>query len=233
MAPSIFDGDGFDDRDLRELYLNSSGPIAYIDESYSAPKQARGNGFYLLTAVILERDRVSVVRSKLRTIARVERWHTTDAAGTTGGPERIVRMTRYLADTATSVIAAQTSIPPSDRDADGARAQCFEMLLGDLCDKGELERNGLVVIERRRDIDQRREDGRTVNRLRSRGIIHRNLLVHQGSPAGESLLWAPDVVSWAARQTITRHEKTYLEPLARAKSIRFVRAPYRCNPRLP
>ncbi|QJU54216.1 hypothetical protein SCB71_13740 [Herbiconiux sp. KACC 21604] len=223
MTVSIFEGDGFDDSALRDHYLNSSGRIAHVDESYRAPRQARGDAFYLLTAVVFERDRIAAVRAKLREIAEVERWHTTDQGRDDRGRAKILKMARYLASSSASVIVAQSEISPSDGDAELARRQCFATLLGDLCARGEIARNGLVVVERRRDFGQRALDQKTLHRLRSTGTIHRNLLVHQASPGGECMLWAPDVVAWSARQMVVRNNKVYVEPLARARSVRIIR----------
>lgn len=216
---SPFDGDGFTDDELREQYANTSGPVAYIDESYLAPKQARGDGFYLLTAVLIERDNIVPVRATLRTIAGIEKWHTTDAGEIAAERPKITRMATLLGTGAHSVIAAQMKIPTKDLDAEGARATCFEALLGTLCTNGALTPNSLVVMERRRDGNMHKIDDATVKSLRTRGVIHRNLAVQQSSPAWESLLWAPDVVSWSARQLFRKNNTQYIKPLSKTLQI--------------
>jgi hypothetical protein len=223
---SLFDGEGFSDPQLRTLYEHSTGPIAYIDESYRSPAQARGNGFYILTAVVLERDRVVHTRAKLREIAQTHKWHTTNEALTEHGRKKILKMSRHLASAALSVLAVQSKITAADKDTEQARYACFDTLLGDMCARTQqLQVTGLVVLERRRDTRQRNADDRTIHRLRHAGTIHRELVVHQGSPGGESLLWAPDVVSWSARQSVTMNNKVYLEPLAKARTIRMILVP--------
>ncbi|TCL79527.1 MULTISPECIES: hypothetical protein [unclassified Rathayibacter] len=214
---SVFDGDGFTDADLRALYDRSAGAVVYIDESYRTAGQAHGDGFYILTAVVIPRDRIVRIRAKLTDIADSTRWHTSQAARDEDGREKTLKMSRYLARAATTVVAVQTPVTAADADAEGARAACFGALLGALCNNGMLEPTGLVVLERRRDTHQQNFDGRTINALRAAGTIHETLLVYQGSPATESLLWAPDVVSWATRQWIARSDDSYIEPLRATK----------------
>lgn len=220
---SLFDGAGLSDAQLRTLYARTAGPVAYVDESYRAPTQALGgNSFYLLAAVLVERDRIARTRSKLRDIAEVVKWHTSDEALTAEGRTKILKMTRYLSSSTMSVVAAQAKITPADKDAEHARRACFDTLLGDLCSRNQLDASGLVVLERRRDHGQRSTDSRTISALRRSGAIHRTLVVHPGSPSGESLLWAPDIVAWATRRLVANDDKTYVQPLAVAKTIRII-----------
>lgn len=218
-----FDGDGFSDPKLRVLYDNSSGPIAFIDESYRAPSQAlEGNAFYILTAVVIARPRIVAVRDRLLEIANGTKWHTTEVARVDGGRAAIVRMTEYLASCSTSIVAYRAGIPATDRFAEQARALCFRSLLTDLCVCGTLALNGAVVYERRRDTSQLQADGRTISGLRRANGIHRALAVHPGSPASEFLLVAPDAVAWSTRQLTATNDKRFLEPLSRTSAIRIV-----------
>lgn len=220
MLPvSPFDGEGFTDEQLREQYANTTGAVAYIDESFLAPRQARGDGFYLLTAVLIDREDIVAVRAGLRGIADVEKWHTTDAGEVASERPKITRMATLLGAKAQSVVAAQMQISPKDLDAERARATCFEALLSTLCADGSLTANSLVVMERRRDGTMQKIDDTTIKMLRTKGVIHRNLAVQQSSPAWESLLWAPDVVSWAARQLLRKNETEYIKPLSGSLQI--------------
>lgn len=220
---ALYDGAGFSDESLRQLYGQSSGMVAFVDESYRAPKQALGgNSFYILTAVLIPRDRIVTTRSKLLEIAAVEKWHTSEEARDADGREKILKMSRYLARVSGSVIAVMSKISPADKDAEDARRSCFGALLEGMCQGNLVTETGLVVIERRRDAAQQKEDGQTINALRRNRRIHETLFVHQGSPATEALLWAPDVISWAARQEIALDSPKYLEPLRRLNRIRQI-----------
>lgn len=228
-ATRFYDGPGFDALDndgLAEAYDNTSGLVAFIDETYRAPSQAlKKSTFYILTAVVIERDRMAAVRAKLVEIAGGPRWHTRDEALTEEGRARIVKMTRYLASAATSVVAVHGEIPPADLHAEATRAACFDALLGDLCASGTLVPGGLAVYDRRRDAGPQEVDRATISATRKRQSIHRNLQVRPGRPAREALLWMPDVVAWATRQGLVEQTPQYVEPLSARKTIRIIAVP--------
>lgn len=228
-GPRFYVGSGFDSEDdggLADAYENTAGLIAYLDETYRAPAQTTTESkFYFLTAVLVEREKMAAIRSKLVDIAGSLAWHTSEQARTDEGKAKLLQMTHYLARSSASVLALKSPIALSDGNAEGARAACFEGLLGTLCSDGLLENRGLAVYDRRRDPVQRQADRTTITGLRKAATIHRNLQVHEGRPAREALLWAPDAVSWASRQALIEKRPAFLKPLLDAEKMRIVRVP--------
>lgn len=88
----------------------------------------------------------------------------------------------------------------------------FEVHFSKPCADGSLTPNSLVVMERRRGGIMHKIDDATIERSSTRGVIHRNLALQQSSPAWESLLWAPDVVSWSARQLFLENNTQFIKP---------------------
>ena len=220
---SSYAGEGFTDAELANFYQRTSGHIAFIDESYRSPNQDLGvgnNTYYLLTAVVIRRTKVATVRARLLEIAGARKWHTTKEAQTAAGREKVLEMCRYLAQHSMSIVAVETKIETRDRDAEQARAACMETLFQFLC-ANILPDDGLVVYERRQ-APQQPADRATVHRLRSRELIHPNLIVHPGSPATEALLWAPDIVAWATRRVFAEGRTEYVEPLKAAKHFQIL-----------
>lgn len=209
------------------MYAQAKGAAAaFIDESYRAPSQALGgNSFYVLTAVLFPRERLDSIRQQLRAIVGPGRWHTTEAARSEAGQARIVKMSSALARLGAVVMAIQDPIPASDKNAEGARARCFEVLLSELCRTGSLDAQGAVVFERRRDAAQQKADNHTINMLRRGGKIPETLYVTPASPADESLLWAPDVASWAVRRHHTHNELEFVQPLNDRRCLHKIQAP--------
>jgi len=78
-------------------YSENRGPIAFLDESYSADPH-HGATFYIVSAVIVEPDQVNPLRDGLDELVPQAWWHTTDELQTVSGRTRAQELLAYLAD---------------------------------------------------------------------------------------------------------------------------------------
>lgn len=217
------DGRGLKDDDLRGLYARSHGVVAFLDESYWLPAQARGDGHYFVAAVIVSRDVVVELREGLLDIADSDRWHTHEEAQTSDGEQRILNMTSFTADRCVTVVTFRAHVGNDDLNGEKARAACLEAMMRCLTED-HLDTDGLVVYDRRRDQGQQDADVRLFKRFRRDGIMPRSVMTYPGRQGQEPLLWAADAVAWAARRLVMLNEKTYTQPLAVRNAIELYSA---------
>lgn len=85
-------GFGLTDRALAELYRTTTGPVAFIDESYREPLHSDERPFYSMSAVIVGRDQGALVRDVLMDIPGSTYWHTTEAYRSPAGKRVIKEM---------------------------------------------------------------------------------------------------------------------------------------------
>lgn len=222
-----YEGPGFSDKALLPLYLDSAGNVAFIDESYLEPSRALGGGntIYVVSAVLVPRARIRATRDKLVELTATGHWHTTERFRNPEGKEDILRMARYIARASATVVAVKAPLDAKDKGGEAARRACFEALVARLVGGNLLDSNGLLVYEQRREAAQRKVDQATFRRLRSDGTIPDSFFVYEGSPAGEPLLWAPDVMAWATRRSIALDDHQWLAPVKSRNRYRRVDVP--------
>lgn len=185
--------------------------FGFIDETYWSPKYTKDGihqGFYSVTAIILESNKLKEIRDTL-----IENfghhYHATDE-----DHEENIKMLQkikpYL-DLDSSIITVNTFIPFSekkkeqDRFIRQARNECLLTLL-----KFSQDTDSPIshfVIERvkanseNRALDDNRLDRELISRLKNQGIIG-NIKLTQRSPKAEHLLWIPDAVAYAVGRAL-------------------------------
>lgn len=195
------DGFGLRDNRLREIYAGSSGPVAFLDESYRAPGNRGGDlnerPFYTIAAVVVDREQAATIRSAFTDIPGSLFWHTTEFNRGPVGQQYIREMLDYLAASDMfTVITVQTEIKIGDDNLMSyARAECLTTLATELTrGQGENAVRLMVMDSRDRVIPgANKTDKDTIHRLRSAGIINENVQIQHSGPGREPLLWAPDV----------------------------------------
>ena len=204
--------DGYSLRDdrLREVYATTSGPVAFIDESYRAPGFA-GRGrperpFYVLSAVVVERDQAAVVREALTDIPGSLFWHTKDLIKNPVGQQYMREMLDYLSESdMLSIVTVQTDVRVGDdKQMNYARSECLATLTAELT-RGAGENAVRLIVMDSRDGHSpglNKIDQDTVHRLRSAGIIDENVQLQHSGPGKEPLLWTPDVAAWSYRREL-------------------------------
>lgn len=234
-------GFGLNDEPLAELYRRTSGPVAFIDESYREPGYSNERPFYSMSAVIIDRDQGANVRDVLMDIPGSRYWHTTEAFRTPAGKRVIGEMIGYIATAAEyNIITVQTDIRRDDPTMTGARHECLGALTKELTRGAGPSAVRLLVLEARNakvhpggDAD----DARVVAQLRSGGVIDRAVTTHHTSPGREPLLWAADLSVWAFRRNLAVGDKQWFEPLQPISTVLHVDGAdvsvKRSNPHLP
>lgn len=234
-------GFGLTDRALAELYRTTTGPVAYIDESYREPLHSDERPFYSMSAVIVGRDQGALVRDVLMDIPGSTYWHTTEAYRSEAGKRVIKEMIDYIADAAEyNIVTVQTQIRKDDPSMKTARHECLGALTKELTRGSGPNAVRLLVVESRNarvhpggDVD----DAHVIKQLRSAGSIDRNVNVHHTSPGREPLLWAADLSVWAFRRNLAVGDKQWFEPLQGISTVLHVDGAdvsvKRSNPHLP
>ncbi|MDJ0458619.1 hypothetical protein PUN71_015550 [Arthrobacter sp. NQ7] len=234
-------GFGLKDRSLADLYRTTSGPVAFIDESYREPLHSDERPFYSMSAVIVGRDQGALVRDVLMDIPGSTYWHTTEAYRTPAGKRVIKEMIDYIAGAAEyNIVTVQTQIRRDDPAMKTARHECLGALTKELTRGSGPNAVRLLVVESRNarshpggDAD----DARVIKQLRSAGTVHRHVHVHHTSPAKEPLLWAADLSVWAFRRNLAVGDKQWFAPLQDISTVLHVDGAdvsvKRSNPHLP
>ena len=182
---------------------NRDAPVAYLDESYRAAGEHKGETpFYLFTAVIVFPSDMRVIRSDLEEIAGGHYWHTAETLELVDGRVKVLEMLKYLAEgDELGIITRKVDVDKADVDMEEARRTCLLALANHLT-AGDLDYPpvSLMVLERRNTQSLVGRDQHTETLARQQALIPRKAKILQTSPRYEKLLWLPDVVSSAARK---------------------------------
>ncbi|MGL5928848.1 MAG: hypothetical protein ACRCY8_07935 [Dermatophilaceae bacterium] len=182
---------------------NGEGPVAFVDETYSA--QPGHANFYVMSAVVVRAKERDGLREDLDNLVEEGYWHTSEALRTADGQDRTLRLLGCLDETYEAcVIIHKTTVHTGDTDGESARQECLGRLLEALfrADSGTHDPVRLVVMEERRERRQNNNDRRTRAQLISSGRIDGTLRLLSVSPGADHLLWLPDLVCSAYRQKL-------------------------------
>ncbi|GAP61408.1 hypothetical protein AHiyo1_51080 [Arthrobacter sp. Hiyo1] len=235
-------GFGLTDRPLAELYRTTTGPVAFIDESYREPLQyGNERPFYSMSAVIIGRDQGALVRDVLMDIPGSSYWHTAEANKTPAGQRLIKEMIGYMAGAVDyNIITVQTEIRRDDSGMHTARNECLGALTKEVTRGTGKNAVRLLVVESRKATvypGGDAADAHAVKLLRGSGVIDRAVHIHHTSPSREPLLWAPDLSVWAFRRNLAVADKQWFAPLEGVSTVLHVNGAdvsvKRSNPHLP
>ena len=210
---------------LRERYRSTSGPVAFLDESYNLdPDDPAGAGvFYVMTATVVDRSVMDQLRTDLDRTAGHRLWHTTDALlQGSAGHRATLAMLRVVAASnpnVTFLVHHQKVTPDADtaggwNDGDQAREECFRGLAARLSRQvlpTSPDPVNLMVLDKRKYQNQQRFDEQIVKRIRATKIGHRNLQLVQAQPSEEPLLYLPDLVAAAYRRGAITHTSNHTD----------------------
>ncbi|KHL01746.1 hypothetical protein [Sinomonas humi] len=207
---TTMDGYSLRDERLKKVYATTSGPVAFIDESYRAPGFVGHKGperpFYVLSAVVVERDQATYVREALTDIPGSLFWHTKDLVKDPTGQQYMREMLNYLASSEMlSIVTVQTDIRiGDDKQMNYARAECLSTLTAELTRGTGENAVRLIVMDSREPkiAHGNKIDQDTIHRLRTTGIIDENVQLQHSGPGREPLLWTPDLAAWAYRREL-------------------------------
>lgn len=211
---------------LQDAYrrLGADTHVAFVDESYVVPEVAHGGRtFYIATAYVSPVRLHEPVRRDLFEIVGGTYWHTNEAHGS-GKARKIRELCEYLAEAEADESFLLAVKSPIEVMADGderAREVCLTALLEALHRGDVSQRPSLVIAEERHHQRQRARDQRTVRSARRAQRIGQTQVLFT-SPAVETLLWVPDIVSFAQNHKERGSNIGYvapLEPLLRIISL--------------
>lgn len=200
---------------LQRAYAANKLPhVAYIDESYLLPSNRFAQTpFYVVTAYIAPCADLNFIRSDLQKIVGGTYWHTTDAHRDEARRPVIEELCRYIGegkDDERIVISVKRPIEVVDSDGELARKHCLTELFAALSAGAICHQVALAVMEQRKDQKHRNADAATIKAARASGRIDRNMHVVPLSPTIESLLWVPDVASFAVNHLYRGPEFNYV-----------------------
>jgi hypothetical protein len=157
------------------------GRLAVVDE-------AVGERWYVLVAVVLERERQPELRRLAATMLlpqqRRVHWHDESAA-------RREKLATIVADSGCVAIVV-VATPVDNKRQDRARRHSLERLVWELAGLGVAK----VVAESRQPVRDR-ADTRALAGFRRRGSMPPTMTFEHARPLDESLLWLADVVAGA------------------------------------
>lgn len=198
---------------LETAYIqNHDQPVAYIDESYNANYS---NGYYILTAAIVEESERDRLRRDLINIAGGPKWHTTDEMQTATGKIKTKKLLEYMGEGPEEYIISFTSkILPGDRTGEKTREQVFNKLYSKLASKIEL-----FVLDRRIPNERANADADIKKRAIQNGICPPQTRLLQVKPFEEQLLWLPDIACSAYRRKVGYSEPEYFDYIQSVSTI--------------
>lgn len=221
---------------INNFYRNNykAPRFGFIDETYWSPKYTKDGvhqGFYSVTAIILESDKLKEIRDALIDDFG-HHYHATDE-----DQEENIKMLRkikpYL-DLDSSIITVNTFIPFSEnknlsenkkeqaRFIRQARNECILTLLK-LSQDAENPISHFVIERLKansenRALDDNRLDRELISHLKDQGIIG-NIKLTQRSPKAEHLLWIPDAVAYAVGRALRYSDYSLYNEISDAINI--------------
>lgn len=189
---------------------NSAAPrFAFVDETYIPPKKAEGGygmhqGFYAMTAVIIEADKLKEFRDALTGLNLPEqKFHAVDNSDTYN-IRFLEFINRHLADSAT-VVTVGTAVDyssDSETQLDLVRTARHSNLLS-LIQQCQDRDNPVYafVFERMKEKGENEMDLEAISNFIQAGLI-KPIAQVQVSPGADNLLWTTDAVCYAVQKVL-------------------------------
>lgn len=200
---------------------NSYAPrFAFVDETYRPPEIATDGygmhqGFYALTAVIIEADKVKSFRDALTSLDLPEqKFHAVDNSNAYNN-RFLTFINQHLADSAT-VVTVGTAVdysPQEEIQNDLVREARYSGLLS-LIQQCQDRDNPVhaFVIERVQDDKENNMDVEAISSFIQSGFIEPIDQV-QVSPSAERLLWTPDAICYAVHKVLRYSDDVLYETI--------------------
>lgn len=189
---------------------NSEAPrFAFVDETYIPPEKAAGGygmhqGFYAMTAVIIEADKLKEFRDALTGLDLPEqKFHAVDN-NDTYNVRFLEFINRHLADSAT-VVTVGTAVDYSsepETQLDLVRTARHSNLLS-LIQQCQDRDNPVYafVFERMKDDRENEMDLEAISNFLQAGLI-KPITQVQVSPSADNLLWTADAICYAVQKVL-------------------------------
>jgi len=191
--------------------------MAFLDESFLSPAQGP-DSFYLLVAVVVEKAEVIRLRNQIQAAVSGARWHTTEAARSDSGRQKIRELAHLISQSATCVVAVIDEIDEHDKTGEQARTKLTRALLEELA-SNHVYATGSVVYEKRTPGSMRSRDDLVLNQLAKSDSVASKLAIWGISTKNEPLLWAPDIVAWSYRQAYFEKDASFFQDLEKVTTL--------------
>lgn len=198
---------------------NSDAPrFAFVDETYRPPKVSDDGygmhqGFYSMTAVIVEADQLKDFRDALTNL-QGDFYHANRAS-----PDRnqaLLELVHQQLPPGAAIITVGTAVdysPDADTQVDFIRQARHSNMLS-LIQQGQDRDNPVYafVFERMRNDKENQLDLEAISNFIQAGLIDPIDQV-QVSPSAERLLWTPDAVCYAVQKVLNSSDYTLFETI--------------------
>jgi hypothetical protein len=202
QGPSVSSGMMLNTRAGRPLARDRTAlsKLALIDETVRDPGRT-GNGYYQLTAALVDGPAVSLLRVDTLAVAPAGGFHASELAARQQH-HAVDRMLHHVVrrEECWSLIAV-TEAYRRRGEQEQARARCLTELLV------RIDASGIshVVVDSREVLgpdpeSRNRNDLATLAALRRSGRVNRHMTLEHKHDSHEPVLWLPDAVGWAFRQ---------------------------------
>lgn len=191
---------------LARHYQRNVNPVAFIDESFETDAR---DTFYVIAVAVVNDSELGNTRQTFREFYGGSAVHASPMfkAAEYESLRQATRLVGTQNDGMDIVVCA-----PIQGSRDDARSRCLSHAAAKVhADFGV----SLFVLDQLGTPTEDRLDQRTFTNLRTPddGRLHRDTVAIHVRPSDELLLGLPDVLAWAYRQTHTRGDDTWFEPL--------------------
>lgn len=191
---------------LANHFARSSGPVAFLDESYR--EEAFGESpFYLVAALVVDSSELNSARAKLVAACCSARWHTTEEFQRQRLRE-ISQMVSVLGEFDAQKLIG-TVVMRDSMSLEAARREALAQTSRELSDLG----TRLIVYERRRTQKAKNADAALFTLLKRHEFLPRDVRAFPAHPGIEPLLWASDLMAWSMRRSLALGDNRWINPL--------------------
>lgn len=198
---------------------NSDAPrFAFVDETYRPPKVSDDGygmhqGFYSMTAVIVEADQVKNLRDALTNL-QGDFYHANRVS--LDRSQALLELVHQQLPPGAAIITVGTAVDYSsdaDTQVDFIRQARHSNMLS-LIQQGQDRDNPVhvFVFERMRDNNENQLDLEAISNFIQAGLIEPIDRI-QVSPSAERLLWTPDAVCYAVQKVLNSSDYTLFETI--------------------
>ena len=198
---------------------NSDSPrFAFVDETYRPPKVSDDGygmhqGFYSMTAVIVEADQVKNLRDALTNL-QGDFYHANRVS--LDRSQALLELVHQQLPPGAAIITVGTAVdysPDADTQVDFIRQARHSNMLS-LIQQGQDRDNPVYafVFERMRNDKENQLDLEAISNFIQAGLIEPIDRI-QVSPSAERLLWTPDAVCYAVQKVLNSSDYTLFETI--------------------
>lgn len=195
--------------DQHNEFLSTVGPsriVAYLDETFQRPTKQFPDGFYSISAVLIQGQHIRPMQENLRHIVDGDYWHATEALRDGKTPTFLDILDHMRSHPTLNLFVTTKEVnDPSDQALHDARAEVLSHLMIDLSRSHPAFY--AVIAEQQNTRAKSNADEKLIRDLRNSGQIRPNIAYRAASPAVDRNLWLADTAAMTYRRTLTHSPK--------------------------